>query len=432
MELCDDNMENYLSKKRNDFTKEEYYKIINQLNNSFIYFVKEKLIFEEITLKNILLKYENEDKTKFNIKLKFSDKSNLMQNLSNSETTIINKSSNNCNAPEILKGGKYNIKTDLWNLGVILYVLFFKKYPFNGDNINEILEHIKFGEEYLKETEDVNLDDLIRQLLKENADERMNWNEYFNHPYFKNHQKINFWNKYKGKDKICNTRYATIYKVLEMKSLENRAIKVYDKKLIRDDFRKTEIGGFGKSKIETYIEGFYNEINHMKMLCEEGNINTVKILDSDETNEEVCIVMECGDENLLDFFSHRKDNFTTEEIYDFLNQINNTLKIMFQKKLIHRALNLQNILLKYTNKEKSKYIFKIKLTDDCGLLDEINNKPFMIKENIYFYPPEILSKKEDYEKCDLWSLGVIIYILLFRQYPYNVEKKKNAYIQKRK
>ena len=429
MELCDDNMENYLSKKRNDFTKEEYYKIISQLNNSFVNFAKENSVFGEITLKNILLKYENEEKKKFNIKLKFSDQSNLIQNLSNNETSIRRKkTNNNYKAPEILKGGKYNIKTDLWNLGIILYVLFFKEYPYVGDNINEIIGQIKFGEENLKDTGDSNLDDLIEQLLKENANERINWNEYFNHPYFKSHQNIDFWSKYKDKERIWNTRYASIYKVLEKKSLENRAIKVYEKKSIRDDY---QIGGSGKAKIEAYIEGFYNEINYMKMICEEGNINTVKIMDSDETDDEVCIVMECCDENLLDFFSHRKDNFTSEEIYDFLNQINNTLKIMSQKKLIHRALNLQNILLKYTNKDKTKYIFKIKLTDDCGLLDEIKNKPFTIKENINFYPPEILSKKKDYEKCDLWSLGVIIYILLFRQYPYIVQRKKDIYIQNR-
>ena len=48
MELCDDNMENYLSKKRNDFTKEEYHKIINQLNNSFTNFAKEVSRFRKI------------------------------------------------------------------------------------------------------------------------------------------------------------------------------------------------------------------------------------------------------------------------------------------------------------------------------------------------------------------------------------------------
>ena len=433
MELCDDNMENYLSKKRNDFTKEEYYKIINQLNNSFTNFAKEKLVFGEITLKNILLKYENENRTKFDIKLKFNDQSNLMQNLSNSETSIRRKkTSNNYKAPEILKGGNYNIKSDLWNLGIILYVLFFKKYPFDGSNIKEILENIQLGEEKLEETNDENLDDLISKLLKENPKERMEWNEYFNHAFFKRHQKMDFWSKYKDKEKISNTRYATIYKVLEMKSLEYRAIKVYDKKLLREDFKLALMGGSGKEKIDSYIEGFYNEINHMKMLCEEGNINTVKIIDSDETEDEVRIVMELCDENLLDFFSHKKENFNFEEIYDFLNQINNTLKIMSQKKLVHRALNLQNILVKYTNKEKSKFIFKIKLTDDCGLLDEIKNKPFKIKENYNFYPPEILNKKNDYEKCDLWSLGVIIYILLFRKYPYTVERKKDILIINRK
>ena len=277
-----------------------------------------------------------------------------MQNLSNNETSIRRKkASNNYKAPEILKGGKYNIKSYLWNLGIIFYVLFFKKYPYDGSNIKKILENMQLGEEKLEEKDDEYLDDLISKLLKEDPNKRMKWNEYFNHSFFKRHQKMDFWSKYKDKEKISNTRYTTIYKVLEMKSLEYRAIKVYDKKLIREDFKFAQLGYSVKEKIDIYIEGFYNEINHMKMLCEEGNINTVKIIDSDETEDEVRIVMELCDENLLDFFSHKKEKFSFEEIYDFLNQINNTLKIMSQKKLVHRDLNLQNILIKYTNKEKS-------------------------------------------------------------------------------
>ena len=42
--------------------------------------------------------------------------------------------------------------------------------------------------------------------------------------------------------------------------------------------------------------------------------------------------------------------------------------------------------------------------------------------NINFVAPEILKKEEYYnKKCDLWSLGVIIYILAFKGHPFNGE-----------
>ena len=33
-------------------------------------------------------------------------------------------------APEILKGEEYNYKEDLWSIGIIIYRLYFGKFPF--------------------------------------------------------------------------------------------------------------------------------------------------------------------------------------------------------------------------------------------------------------------------------------------------------------
>ena len=36
-------------------------------------------------------------------------------------------------APEIIKEGNINNKNDIWSLGVIIYYLLFKEYPYNGE-----------------------------------------------------------------------------------------------------------------------------------------------------------------------------------------------------------------------------------------------------------------------------------------------------------
>ena len=37
-------------------------------------------------------------------------------------------------SPEILKGENINNKCDIWSLGIIIYFMLFKEYPYNGKN----------------------------------------------------------------------------------------------------------------------------------------------------------------------------------------------------------------------------------------------------------------------------------------------------------
>ena len=92
-------------------------------------------------------------------------------------------------APELLKRNNYNEKCHLWSLGTLIYVLSFRKNPFAGDNILEVLEKIN-KEKKLEETNDEDLNDLIKKLLVEDPIKRLNWNEYFNHQFFKRSNNI--------------------------------------------------------------------------------------------------------------------------------------------------------------------------------------------------------------------------------------------------
>jgi len=83
-------------------------------------------------------------------------------------------------APEILKNEgvnkEYDEKCDLWSIGVIIYELYFKRPPFNGNNGTTILNLIKNqGKKLLEKTGFYQLDDLIRKLLIEDPIKRLNW-----------------------------------------------------------------------------------------------------------------------------------------------------------------------------------------------------------------------------------------------------------------
>ncbi len=89
-------------------------------------------------------------------------------------------------SPEVLKDEPYNNKCDLWSLGVIIYQLCFKEFPYDAKTQYGIIMKIeKSKQENFKKTYNYNLDELIRKLLIPNPDERITWDQYFNHPFFK-------------------------------------------------------------------------------------------------------------------------------------------------------------------------------------------------------------------------------------------------------
>ena len=74
----------------------------------------------------------------------------------------------------------------LYSIGLTIYYLYFgtlpdsKPYSLNG--FNELLSYPKDVKVTIKE--DKQLENLISGLLKININERINWKEYFTHPFF--------------------------------------------------------------------------------------------------------------------------------------------------------------------------------------------------------------------------------------------------------
>jgi serine/threonine protein kinase len=86
-------------------------------------------------------------------------------------------------APEIMMNNPYNEKSDLWSVGVMMYQLYYREVPYEGNTEVEILQKIKSNYPY-KQPKEKDLRDLINKLLVVNVQERLSWNDYFNHPFF--------------------------------------------------------------------------------------------------------------------------------------------------------------------------------------------------------------------------------------------------------
>ena len=173
IELCFMSLEEYLEIKKEPLSIEEIRDILLEINKGLKEISDNKLIHQNLKLSNILLSL---NKNKINqIDFKISDFGlNKIYEESNSFHKNIGRKSNTI-SPEILRGEKINTKSDIWSLGVIIYYMLFKEYPF----IEEIESNQKF-----KEIKEKNLYDLIKKMLIINTKERISWEEYFDHSFF--------------------------------------------------------------------------------------------------------------------------------------------------------------------------------------------------------------------------------------------------------
>ena len=217
--------------------------------------------------------------------------------------------------------------------------------------------------------------------------------------------------------------FGCVYKGRNKETKELRAIKVIDLDKIEENlssqYEREEI----EEQLKLCIEGFKEEFEIMK-ICSNNNNNSVKCYEYFNNENNFVIIMELCDKNLLQLLNKRikeeGKGFNIEEIYDIMIQLNNTFKKMKENNIIHRDLKLENILIKYI--DKKKYI--IKLTDyECSKrLISLSRNCNAYSGELLYMSPEILKGKEYNYKCDLWSIGIIIYRLIYNKLPYLGDK----------
>ena len=83
---------------------------------------------------------------------------------------------------------------------------------------------------------------------------------------------------------------------------------------------------------------------------------SVEFIESIEKDYNIYIIMELCDGNLNDLIEKKKGNFDLVTIIKIMNQLNEVLKLMHSKQIVHRDLKLENILIKYNYDYLFNYI----------------------------------------------------------------------------
>ena len=159
-----------------------------------------------------------------------------------------------------------------------------------------------------------------------------------------------------------------------------------------------------------------NEINILKQL---SHPNIVKVYEFFDTILYYYIVTEYCKKGEL--FSYIKNRYSERQLAVLFYQVFSGLCYLHEKKIIHRDLKLENIMVSEIEKDVStgEEYFWIKIIDfGTAKIFEKNKTEKSIIGSSYYIAPEVLKQKYN-EKCDTWSVGVILYMTLVGVAPFD-------------
>ncbi|KAK9290169.1 hypothetical protein L1049_008335 [Liquidambar formosana] len=169
-----------------------------------------------------------------------------------------------------------------------------------------------------------------------------------------------------------------------------------------------------KSKMTTAIavEDVRREVKILRALT--GHKNLVQFYDACEDYDNVYIVMElCKGGELLDRILSRGGKYSEDDAKAVMVQILSVVAYCHLQGVVHRDLKPENFL--FTSKDENSPLKAI----DFGLSDYVKPDERLndIVGSAYYVAPEVLHRSYGTEG-DMWSIGVIAYILLCGSRPF--------------
>ncbi|KAL0453226.1 UNVERIFIED_CONTAM: CDPK-related kinase [Sesamum latifolium] len=169
-----------------------------------------------------------------------------------------------------------------------------------------------------------------------------------------------------------------------------------------------------KSKMTTAIaiEDVRREVKILRALT--GHKNLVQLYDAYEDEDNVYVVMElCRGGELLDRILSRGGKYPEEDARIIMVQILSVTAYCHLQGVVHRDLKPENFL--FTSKDEHAPLKAI----DFGLSDYVKPDERLndIVGSAYYVAPEVLHRSYGTE-ADMWSIGVIAYILLCGSRPF--------------
>ena len=217
---------------------------------------------------------------------------------------------------------------------------------------------------------------------------------------------MNFEEQYETGETIGEGHFAVVKKCIEKKSGKEYAVKIIAKqKLVKND-----------------LDLIIQEKNYMKLI---KHPNIVSLIDDFEDEQYIYLIMEYykGGDLYTYIYEHKKSekNINEKSIAKIIKVIAQGIQYLQYFGIVHRDLKPENVV--FASKDDISSLAII----DLGVAITLSYGQMCCEPlgTLEFIAPEISTHKPYNHKVDIWSIGIILYILITAGiiYPFDCNSK---------
>ncbi|KAI2514214.1 serine/threonine kinase [Fragilaria crotonensis] len=419
--------------RRTTYSEEDARKLARRLLETMRDMHKRGYVHRDLKPENLLLKYEEVDSNILVADFGFSRKIPLEGLRTRCGTPAFV-------APEILVGSSYREPIDMWSVGVLLFLLIGGYPPYQDEHHRGLFRKIRAADYIFHESywEHVSIDAkvLISSLMCQprapldcrtsaglqliQAEDDALSSRSLTKPWPSYQQKT--WDKedaaaikkttlhpafrdvYDLTKKVRTGSFATVWECVHKETQQVFAVKIINREGLKpsDD------------------EAVMNEVAILQSLA---NRHVVQLLDFFEEKDYFYMVMEYmrgGD--VFDRIVER-NHYTEKDARDLVRILLKAVKFLHAQGVAHRDLKPQNLLLTSKDDDAS-----IKIAD-FGFSRRVHTPQSLTTRcgTPTYVAPEILKNIPHDTKADMWSVGVITYVLLVGYPPFMEDKQQDLF-----
>ena len=210
-------------------------------------------------------------------------------------------------------------------------------------------------------------------------------------------QKKNLFDKYEVRQKIGKGKFGLVKCGINKETKQQVAIKIMAKK------------NMDKSDLELAKV----EIDILKI---GQHPNIIKLYDIYENKNYIYIIMEyCSGGDLLSYFEHYEYELKETRVCEIIHKLSMAIYYLHSYGIVHRDLKPENILMTDLSPEADIRLLDFGLSKIVGN-EEKCTEPY---GTLSFVAPEVLQGKPYDKSVDLWSIGIITFLLLCGYLPFD-------------